>query len=372
MYNLSKVGVPGHPVLVPTKVSGGVSYIWDGPSYPGYGHYSASFHITNDGYLIGYGFQGYGQFGNAWRNYPDGNAPTILNVRVASKRSALAISASGFTTLVIYNNSLSCYGLLSDEPLCCSMHGSCVAADVCSCDAGYSGYDCSTFVCNGVVASSGSVCSGKGTCVSLNTCVCEIGYAGTNCETYIAGSVYAFGLNNYYQLGGESTFNGVNPLKVYGHLTDKLVNQVASMDHANSALTTDGSYYLWGANLYDMPTYGTQSLIPGNSFLYLPRPYQYLSGTAITHIFGSVYSNHFLSANRTIVTMFGMNTGAVSNTNWGSYFVTSLQSTSLPSTTFKKVCNGYTFAAFLTTNGTVKTWGSALYGVSLLLTSLTR
>jgi hypothetical protein len=342
--------------------------MWDGPAYPGYGHYSASFHITNDGYLVGYGFQGYGQFGNAWRNYPDGNAPTVLNSRYSNKLKtpALAISASGFTTLVIYNNSLSCFGLLSTEPLSCSMHGSCVAADVCSCDAGYSGYDCSTFVCNGVVASSGSACSGKGTCVSLNTCVCEIGYAGPDCEAFIAGSVYAFGNNMYYQLGGQTLFNGVNPVKVYGHLTDKLVNQVASMDSANSALATDGSYYLWGANLYFFPIYGTQQLAPGLSFEYFPRPYPYQSGTAITHIFGSAYSFHFLSANRTLINMFGMNTGAVANNDWGNYLVTSLKTTSLPSTTFKKVCNGLTFAAFLTSNGTVKTWGSALYGVSLL------
>jgi hypothetical protein len=372
--NTCKVGVAGHPITFPTKVSSNVTFSYDGPNWSGSagsGHWSTGYFIRNDGLLFGYGYNGYTMFGNALGQNPA--AVTLLNQKNAYNRTALSISGSPYTTLVIYDNPVTCFGLLPDEPMCCNMHGTCLSTDSCVCETGYTGSDCSNFTCYGISFSNTSVCSGNGICIALDICACDTGYTGFKCETFIVGSVYAFGSNSNYQLGGDMTFNGTHPVKVFGYLTDKLATQVTSMDQTHSALTTDGSFYIWGLNQYAVPYYTWLYVLPGTTATTIPRPYPYMSGTRFSVIQASAYSYHILNANRTTIYSFGGNVGAIAQspeTNYPYQGQSTVQQLTIPYTTFRKIASGITFAAFLTNNGTVKTWGWNNYDVSSVIVSL--
>jgi len=60
----------------------------------------------------------------------------------------------------------------------CSGNGTCFAPDTCQCDSGWEGADCSTFNCIGV-----NNCSTHGTCIGANTCQCDAGWTGIDCST---------------------------------------------------------------------------------------------------------------------------------------------------------------------------------------------
>jgi len=59
----------------------------------------------------------------------------------------------------------------------CSGHGACIYVDVCLCDAGWSGLDCSEFSCVDVYG-----CSNRGRCVGPNLCQCTSGWLQPDCS----------------------------------------------------------------------------------------------------------------------------------------------------------------------------------------------
>ncbi|KAM3717366.1 Teneurin-m [Dirofilaria immitis] len=59
----------------------------------------------------------------------------------------------------------------------CSMNGYCVAPNVCKCFDGWQRQDCSEPTCHSI-----NNCTGHGTCVSLNECDCEPMFAGVDCS----------------------------------------------------------------------------------------------------------------------------------------------------------------------------------------------
>lgn len=61
----------------------------------------------------------------------------------------------------------------------CSGNGSCAGPNTCDCEAGWSSTDCSVFDCNDV-----NNCSGNGTCVGANTCVCDVDHVGEDCSAF--------------------------------------------------------------------------------------------------------------------------------------------------------------------------------------------
>jgi len=59
----------------------------------------------------------------------------------------------------------------------CSSHGTCVADDVCQCELGFSGADCSFFTCGDL-----NHCSGHGRCIGPDQCQCDPGFVGLDCS----------------------------------------------------------------------------------------------------------------------------------------------------------------------------------------------
>ena len=74
------------------------------------------------------------------------------------------------------------FGTNCDQPLCWPkcLHGSCVAPNVCHCDANWSGLSCDVPVC------SPTCVTGQGVCIAPNVCECFYGYSGDQCETPIS------------------------------------------------------------------------------------------------------------------------------------------------------------------------------------------
>ncbi|KAG2379395.1 hypothetical protein C9374_007534 [Naegleria lovaniensis] len=75
-----------------------------------------------------------------------------------------------------------CFGVASNLPNVCSGHGTCDAPDVCRCQPGWGGFNCSMPTCFGMLQNSSSVCSGHGTCDAPDICRCQYGWGGSNCE----------------------------------------------------------------------------------------------------------------------------------------------------------------------------------------------
>jgi hypothetical protein len=85
----------------------------------------------------------------------------------------------------VMNSCSSCYGINSGSSSICSGHGQCVSPNNCSCNSGYTGYNCQLNICYGINQTSTNVCSGNGQCVSPNNCSCNSGYTGYNCQLNI-------------------------------------------------------------------------------------------------------------------------------------------------------------------------------------------
>jgi hypothetical protein len=84
-----------------------------------------------------------------------------------------------------YTLPIDCFGSNKDVDCVCSGHGKCLGDDVCCCEAGWTGSDCSLvdLFCDGIIANNDSyVCSGHGDCLSTDSCVCSATYYGDNCE----------------------------------------------------------------------------------------------------------------------------------------------------------------------------------------------
>ena len=76
--------------------------------------------------------------------------------------------------------------------------------------------------------------------------------AGSNHTAALAsdGTVYTWGLNNYGQLGNNTTANSLVPAAVTttGALAGKTVTQIAAGSNFTAALASDGTVYTWGYN----------------------------------------------------------------------------------------------------------------------------
>ncbi len=83
---------------------------------------------------------------------------------------------------MIYS-SRSCFGLNVEDTSVCSGHGKCSKSDVCTCDKGWVGINCSITHCFGFTSNLPDVvCSGRGKCVKPDECHCNPGHRGHKCQ----------------------------------------------------------------------------------------------------------------------------------------------------------------------------------------------
>lgn len=76
-----------------------------------------------------------------------------------------------------------CFGIRGNKASVCSGHGQCIAPDLCECDRGWMGADCTITHCFGISSNlPDRVCSGRGKCVRPNKCHCNDGFRGHKCH----------------------------------------------------------------------------------------------------------------------------------------------------------------------------------------------
>jgi hypothetical protein len=143
---------------------------------------------------------------------------------------------------------------------------------VCSCDTDYSGANCNTFTCFGIAPSNNATCSGSGTCLGADICICNKGFSGSNCEKVHFGQIYAVGKESAggykYQLGDEGLIDTSILVQTGGLLYRKFVTKVDAGNDFSYALTSDKRIYGWGSNdigqigTGDNPTVKLKPIIP--------------------------------------------------------------------------------------------------------------
>ena len=80
-----------------------------------------------------------------------------------------------------------CFGKYGNAK--CGGQGTCLEADVCTCNAGYTGQECSDYTCFSVDSVSPNVCNGNGTCSSYDMCSCNNNVFGQNCDIFTCNTV---------------------------------------------------------------------------------------------------------------------------------------------------------------------------------------
>jgi alpha-tubulin suppressor-like RCC1 family protein len=198
--------------------------------------------LTANQTVFSMGYNGYGQLADG----NTGNAlyPLKYNLNYPN-RKAVNIQAGSTHSLVLYDATLSCFGDLPDEPSVCSFHGKCIAVDVCQCDEGYNGTDCSEFSCFGVDRMDPDVCSGRGACIAADTCFCfqNMTAAGANCELDKFGLVYSLGKQDYSQFGEDEGVDSYVPVPLGGYMARKFATNIDAGNAFSWILAADGTTY---------------------------------------------------------------------------------------------------------------------------------
>jgi hypothetical protein len=76
-----------------------------------------------------------------------------------------------------------CFNLPSYDNSVCNNHGTCIAANSCLCNNGYSGNQCQFILCNNITSNNINVCNGNGNCTAPNKCNCNSYYTDQFCQT---------------------------------------------------------------------------------------------------------------------------------------------------------------------------------------------
>lgn len=165
-----------------------------------------------------------------------------------------------------------------------------------------------------------------------------------------SGQVYAWGANEYGNLGDGTTVPKSSPVAVIGGLSFTKISSHPSAHHT-VGLTASGQIYSWGGNYYGQLGDGTT--MPKSS------PVAVLGGLTFSRISVGGFSTFAL----------GLNGAAYS---WGGNINYTLgDGTNIPKSspvavvgglTFDDISAGYTHTLAKTENGTIYSWGSNTYG----------
>ena len=175
------------------------------------------------------------------------------------------------------------------------------------------------------------------------------------------GTVYTWGLNQYGQLGNNTTTNSRSPIAVQAAgtpLAGKTIVQVAAGADHSLALDSDGALYAWGSNAYGQLGNGTttNSSVPV-AVKIAGTP---LAGKTIVQIAAGANHNMVLTSNGTVYAWGWNYHGQLgNNTKTNSNTIVAVQTIGTPLAGKKivKIAAGQGHSLALTDDGRVYTWG---------------
>ena len=175
------------------------------------------------------------------------------------------------------------------------------------------------------------------------------------------GTVYTWGLNQYGQLGNNTTTNSRSPIAVQvagTPLAGKTIVQIAAGADHSLALDSDGALYAWGSNAYGQLGNGTttNSSVPV-AVKIAGTP---LAGKTIVQIAAGANHNMVLTSDGAVYTWGWNYHGQLgNNTKTNSNTIVAVQTISTPIAGKKivKIAAGQGHSLALTDDGRVYTWG---------------
>ena len=175
------------------------------------------------------------------------------------------------------------------------------------------------------------------------------------------GTVYTWGLNQYGQLGNNTTTNSRSPIAVQvagTPLAGKTIVQIAAGADHSLALDSDGALYAWGSNAYGQLGNGTttNSSVPV-AVKIAGTP---LAGKTIVQIAAGANHNMVLTSDGAVYTWGWNYHGQLgNNTKTNSNTIVAVQTISTPIAGKKivKIAAGQGHSLALTDDGMVYTWG---------------
>ena len=175
------------------------------------------------------------------------------------------------------------------------------------------------------------------------------------------GTVYTWGLNQYGQLGNNTTTNSRSPIAVQAAgtpMAGKTIVQIAAGADHSLALDSDGALYAWGSNAYGQLGNGTttNSSVPV-AVKIAGTP---LAGKTIIQIVAGANHNMVLTSDGAVYTWGWNYHGQLgNNTKTNSNTIVAVQTIGTPLAGKKivKIAAGQGHSLALTDDGRVYTWG---------------
>lgn len=168
------------------------------------------------------------------------------------------------------------------------------------------------------------------------------------------GTVWSWGINNKGHLGNGTNTNRSNPVQVTG-LDGKTITSIVAGGNHSLALASDGTVWAWGYNEYGQ--LGNGSMTDKN----IPVQVTGLNGKTITSIAaGSVHS--LAVASDGTLWVWGHNTSSQLGDGTDIGRSTPVQVMGLSEKTITSCAGGNEHSIALASDGTLWTWGSNFYG----------
>lgn len=165
------------------------------------------------------------------------------------------------------------------------------------------------------------------------------------------GTAMAWGYNNYGQLGTESTISYSSPVLVSGSHNFVHIAKGAYLSYHSCALKEDGSAWAWGYNNYGQ--------LGNNTRTDTSSPISVIGNHSFIQISAGGIHTVALKENGSIWAWGGNTVGQLGTGNTISY---SSPVMVMSEQNFKAVEAGNSFTAALTNDGSVYTWGDGTYG----------
>uniref|UniRef100_A0A8C6P0S3 RCC1 and BTB domain containing protein 1 n=1 Tax=Nothobranchius furzeri TaxID=105023 RepID=A0A8C6P0S3_NOTFU len=170
------------------------------------------------------------------------------------------------------------------------------------------------------------------------------------------GALFAWGHNNYSQLGNGTTNQGVAPVTVSANLLNKKVTEVACGSHHSMALTDSGEVYAWGYNNCGQVGSGSTANQP------TPRRVSTcLQNKVAVSIVCSQTSSLALVDNGEVYGWGYNGNGQLGLGNNGNQ-LTPCRLGGLQGVCVQQIVSGYAHSLALTDKGLLYAWGSNTYG----------